>query len=426
MLYSILFIAIVSIFCLSKPKEYVIGLYIILLPFHVFLKRCFEVYGGSAGLFPLWREIALIALFIKVIKDGSLKIPRFGLLFCILVIDCYFYMVGNEVNVESASAILRLYLLCFIAYISFSNIRLSINEIKTIIKSFLIVLILMCITGYLERFLIYTPYHIFMDHYETETIRSDMMAFKMPSYLIMGNIPRMCGFVNGPNQYGVTIAFILSIVLYCILKLTDKKNRKICVSIFLLGTSCLLLSFSRAGWFILVATALMMLHYRNKSIFSIGMKVGVFMVVLMLVVCYIMPDSLEVVISTLSGNESSVQGRQGEISYAIDKIISEPFGHGLGSARNNEETLTESAHLILMYEIGVLGFFFYLVFYIMNFVKNKSRAGAYILIFPLCLCSILCGFVSVNFDEAPFMFFFWALFGLSQNEKMKEVIESDL
>lgn len=424
MLYSILFIVIIGIFCLFKTKEYVIGLNIILLPFHVFIKRCFEVYGGSAGLFPLWREIALTALFIKVIKDGSLKIPRLGLLFCILIIDCYFYTVGDEMDAESALAILRLYLLCFITYISFSNIRLSIDEIKVIIKSFLIVLILMCITGYIERFLIYTPYHIFMEHYETT--RSGMMVFKMPSYLIMGNIPRMCGFVNGPNQFGVTIAFILSIVLYCIWKLPNLKSRKICISIFLLGTSCLLLSFSRAGWFILIATVLMMLHYRNKSIFSIAIKVSVFLIGLLIVGYYIMPDSFEVVTSSLSGNEGSAAGRQGEISYAIDKIMSEPFGHGLGSARSNEETLTESAHLILMYEIGIWGFFFYFVFYIMNLVKNKSRAGAFTLIFPLCLCSILCGFVSVNFDEAPFMFFFWALLGLSQNERMKEMIEYDL
>lgn len=424
MLYSILFIAVIGIFCLLKTKEYVIGLYIILLPFHVFIKRCFEVYGGSAGLFPLWREIALIALFIKVIKDGNMKISRFGLLFCILIIDCYFYAVGNEVNAESASAILRLYFLCFIAYISFSNIRLSINEIKVIIKSLLIVLVLMCITGYIERFLIYTPYHIFMDHYETT--RSGMMIFKMPSYLIMGNIPRMCGFVNGPNQYGVTIAFILSIVLYCIMKLADIRKRSICVSIFILGTSCLLLSFSRAGWFILVATILMMLHYRYKSIFNIAIKVGIFLTGLLIIGYHIMPESVDVVLSSLSGEESSAAGRQGEISYAIEKIISQPFGHGLGSARNNEETLTESAHLILMYEIGVLGSFFYFIFYLINLIKIKSRTGAYILIYPLCLFSMLCGFVSVNFDEAPFMFFFWPLLGVSQNEHMKDMIEFDL
>ena len=418
MIVSIIYLLLIFVLLVSFNLTNKICLFIGLLPFHEFLKKCIETFTGTAGVYPLWRELSIILILISTYKGYRKKTPNMALLSLIVIYVLLMFYIGYDVDSSAATSIIRLYTMCFMLYVACTRIDSITLDYEKIVKTLFIVVLIISITGVIERFAIYSTYHVFMDHYELN--RNGELVFKMPSYTIMGDIPRMCGFVNGPNQFGVTISMLLSLLIFIYLNFKHNLPSIKCLFVITLGVICLLLSFSRAGWFILICSILGYLHLQGKHVLNIVFNIVFLLTIILLIGYMILPESIEVILQSVTGKEASAATRQGMITDAYNTLITDPFGHGLGSGRIDGGTFTESAHLIVVYEIGIQGLIIFLLFYFINILKiSRKKTNKFsCLLVPLLIFSVISGFVSVNFDEAPFMLYFWFLMGVSQNKTL--------
>lgn len=418
---SLLLIVIVIFIATRKRIWHIYTIIFSLLPFHEFLKQSVVNFSGSAGGFPLWREVAAIILFYKIMKapsKGSKTLVLYGIL--VYVFFVILFWVGLEVDKESPVSVLRLYTINWLFLFCALKNKIKYNDYLCFFSIFRFVILLVCLTGIVERFFLYYPIHLYMDHLIINT--NGVMTFKTPSYTIMGDLPRMCGVMSGPNQFGICLGLWIPIMIITYLK-EKKFHTKTTQSIVIISTICLLLSFSRAGWIIFIFSILYYITKCQKQMIKYVMY-GFFCIVAILTIVFlVMPEASDIILASATGKEASVSTRQDFIEEGLTEIIREPAGHGLGSGRIEGKTFSESSFLIIIYEIGILGFIMLFIYYIL-LLRNKHIGRNYpyqSISFAICLCSIVVGFVSVNIDEAPYMFYFWTLMGLLNNKHFKKL-----
>lgn len=413
---SILLVLIILIFCIiQKRPTPIICLLIFLLPLHEFIKQILIVKYSSPGIFPLWREIAIFFLFYKTYKSNHSynRFQKFNyrVTFAIIFLNIIYYSFAEDK--DSAISALRLALMTTILFISLSSYNFTSKDLKKILYAGILSLLITSITGYIERFILYLPIHLFMEHLE---FKNGAYSFITTSFNIM-NMPRMSGIMNGPNQYGVTVSFWLTILI--LLFFNNKiAHKKIAFLISIISGICLILSFSRAGWFILGFSIVYYLFSTKKLTLRNLITISIITIFLIVLGMILMPETYDIISASLSGEEDSAAYRDDMILEALNRIILEPWGHGLGAGRTDSGTFTESSFVILLFEIGfITTWLYYFLFYqiiIVNLKKREKDTLKFILS-STCLASVIISFVSVNFNEAPFMFYFWGSLGLVLN-----------
>ncbi|MCQ2214303.1 MAG: O-antigen ligase family protein [Bacteroidales bacterium] len=418
MLFSLVFILGICAFCMKKSPVTILGLFLVILPYHNFISSFLELFAGGKGLFPIWREICIVALFVKTKAYNRLHRNVLPVLFIIYVIlICTLYWGKYQQNLSST----RLYISYAVLLMSVPGIKFDFSRIYYITKVFLLSSFVVCVGGFIQYFLVRKELHVLMGDYVLRPWGK--IELDAPNWTIMG-YERMAGFVGVPNIFGL-ITSVSSFV--CVALLTEKREYLRRVSnadqnwlkvILVLSIFCMILSFSRTGWVIFVGAFGALLIKRGK-IFDCIKWAGYSIVVSMVFVAiafFVMPESFDIIYDSLSGNESSVSRRRGMLEHSL-AIMSSMSGNGIGGTDiKSGDYFAESAVLNVVYEIGVLGLLFWGIMLFMNYFLCPHRClWIFSVVIPI---SIVAAFPQSNIVQSPYVYYMHICAGLAINKSI--------
>jgi hypothetical protein len=429
---------LIVIICLFIKADYkILNLFLLIIPFHSFIKGCFTYYYGGGFVFSYWKEFLILILAFKTFRSSFLKLNKQLKLTIVIffsLIICYFFISNDLI---SALPTLRDYLFPLILFISISKIKLSDTIIKKIIAVFAISILLTDIFGFIQHFLLNEQLSQIMGY--IDFIDSNgYIQYNTTSSRIMG-FERMAGILGaGPNMFGVFNGFAI-VFLFGVLTnkgMLDSKfiSSKLLIFILILSVICIILSFSRVGWIIALFGSFILLVNDKKinrvkyfSFFTLS-----FILVISILVIYI-PKAGDIIYNSISGKEESASKRSEMITNLIPAILDEPFGHGLGTTDNRLNTklfFAESALTNIAFEIGVLGMF-YLIFMHFLIIKQIIKLLDYNFFSSIAISigviSLIISLVSINAFGPPYVYLWWFILGLGINKSnLKKRSKSNL
>lgn len=414
MIVELMFVLFVFLFCLIQNKTSIACLFIWLFPMHIALKQLFVVMGGGS-YFVLWYDIVIFCFLVKALRSSRTKIPfKYGIIgYLVVAFFCFLLSFFASPRDPESLTTFRTYLHCMALFIGFSSMSFNLKSLRKIYSHILYSTLFNGVIALIIYFNYQMEWHIFLNHVD---LTPNGVVYSSPSFLIMG-IERLFGLLGGPNQFG---AYMSVMILFLLIYKSYSTSSDILFRITLLiSIACLILSFARAGWAVLVVSLCL------KSILSGDVK-KVLMFAMVLIACLLVsvvvlyvfsPDLFNVVVSTFNGEESSVAGRQDNVMNGIWEIVSTPWGHGLGAAISEKGApVAESSMVVMLYELGVGGTLYYISFvsYIVwKLKRNKSVLSEHFVSFAIT--SFIVSLISLTIISYPNIYYLWMLLGLSLN-----------
>lgn len=426
MAIEIIFILAFIIFCLnSKPKNILIFMFL-LLPLHGFIK--FAFFHASGEIFSTWKEIGILAVFLKTInnKNDRLRYIVFSYLVLVIYYGLFFY-IGYTSGYSVLSDV-RQFIFPTLLLLSVARMNPSSKDVENILFAIAIGSMLINITGVIDFF---SPYlrlamRTLMGT-EFQIDSSGNVYYNVNSFKIMG-LDRVAGLMGGgPNMMGVfNAAIIICMLMGLRLKIRYGKIRKVLVLISTgLSAFCLIFSFSRAGW-ALVALTIFVILLNEKKYRKAAIQY-VFLIVMLSVIVYFISDTFRTVIDgTLSGNEASSASRSSMVRNSLTLLLDDPLGQGMGAANHdvkNYYAFAESTLVNLGFCAGIIGIIIYLLHLLTVYqadVRNKRNnvvaiySSAFVVAYTIAAC------VSVNVVQNPFVYYAWFIMGLGISKINKD------
>ncbi|MFD2936747.1 O-antigen ligase family protein [Spirosoma flavum] len=429
---------IASIFLLSISavswfkKPYVtICLILFLLPHQFILKKVFDNQFNSGDLFSIWKETLIIILLIKTYKEKELSIVKIqSLIVAFVILAVLFYVITD--NHITSLANLRNYTFPILAFVIIATYKFDVGS-KYIIRSIIYSSLIAICLGFVQQYLLNIPiatYKGTIDFIDD----SGYIKYTTNSFRIMG-IERMSGGFAGPNDFGVY--FSLIVVFSVVLLSSTQRNLgsrlfNVITILNLIGSlACLILSFSRAGWFILLASLLVIFLIQIKSKIKTTFIVLVTILVTLALALAFIPETVikasEVLTGSISMKEASAADRGNQFWKGVEKTITEPLGHGVGTSDiRYAESLgffVESAWWNIGYELGLMGLILFLYInlqILLRIIHFRWYSRRYKVLFSfdsyaiaLMVATIIAGFISINVVGTTYIYYFWIFIGLA-------------
>lgn len=417
MIVELAFILFFSIFCLaSKPKNILIFMFL-LLPLHGFIKFMFFSSGGE--VFSTWKEIGIVFLWLKSIKIKNYFIKYISFSYIILIgYFSLFFIIGYKQGYSILSDV-RQYIFPTLLLIGVAKTKFLKKDLDAIFISIAIGSILINITGIID--FISPTLRLGMRTImgaEFQIDSSGNIYYDNSSFSIMG-IERVAGLMGGgPNMMGVFNSSILICLLIANrLKCFIGKKKFIFLLSISLCVFCLLFSFSRAGWAIVLITIFIIL-LNDRRYRKVAIQYAFLFLILSVIIYFTVDTFREVIDGTLSGNEASSASRASMTQSSLSQLLSEPFGHGMGAANHDGKiyyAFAESSLINLGFCAGIFGIVLYLIHVLTVYRANKRNrkynfiaiySSAFIVAYSITAC------VSVNVFQNPFIYYAWFLMGL--------------
>ena len=137
------------------------------------------------------------------------------------------------------------------------------------------------------------------------------------------------------------------------------------------------------------------------------------------------PDIITVIEATISGKEASSADRTNNVSKALEYILTEPYGHGVGASNNRFQSemvyFAESSIMNIMIELGVLGLLILLLIHIqiIKIISRNGRNECFFYVFmAIAISSIITCLFSINLYGIPYVYFWWIFLGLGINNTL--------
>ena len=415
------------IFYLFRADKYnLIKAFILLLPFHLFIKNTLFYYYGGGAIFAFWKEIAVILLIIKVLKTEKLTLNKnlFILIVFFIFTTLSYYLLAK--NYGDALAKLRDHVFTILLFLAVYKCPINQEKIKGFLLTFTVTAFLSCIGGLLQQFFFNTFISTLKGSIDFID-ESGYVQYRTVSARIMG-FERMSGLFSGPNDFGLYCSFSLCICVYMLFsktKIEIPSRAKVLTSITsLMLLACLILSFSRAGWVISFITIFYLIVNKNiKFSPKIILVATVGTVVIASSVLIMIPKTFDIISASLTGKEASAAARSGILARGLEKISTEPFGHGLATSDNrssSNEFFVESAFLNITYEIGIIGLLCLIslhlqIIYLLKTANNNKHSPFSSIAIGLSLASLVVSFISINPYGMPYIYLWWLILGLGLN-----------
>lgn len=426
MVLEFLLIIVFLFFCYRSSEMKILYLIFFLLPIHGSIK--FLVFKDGGEIFAGWKELGILILFFRTLPLKNYAYPKLLNTFLLFSVVIIFYTVIGFSNGYPFAGTFKKVFFPFFLTIAVSKIRFTREQTKMF---FLIILsgsLLINITGILDFIspALRLSFRVLLGA-TFEEADDGTKYFDISSFQIMG-MDRVSGLITGgPNQMGVFNSAIMILGLFCwvnkaIFKFSRLQTRWV---LLCLGASafCLLTSFSRAGWAILVITFTYILIV-DKQFRNFGLKYVFIVLSIIIVVIFSVPKIYYIIESTLSGKEASSAARGNMTMEALGYLFENPQGKGLGATDfahthfNTGLYFAESSLINLGIELGVFGMLLLLIFkFRMGLLikKNIKNNGFASVGFGFMLGYIITSAVSVNTYENPFVYYAWMIFGLALN-----------
>lgn len=431
MAVQILIVLLLAFFALQNRVENSILLVVFLLPLHYLLKCISGLFLGSSNIFSLWKEVIFLILFLRVLTENfyikkkvvhSLPIV---LLVVFFILEITLFLLAP--NKEDALMSIKAYLFPFLVAFVCSNMSISNFFFKKLFKTTIISVLLVCIIGYLQRYLLSVPFAFLMNMADGFDENGDL-SFINSASLILG-LQRMYGSFSGPNELGLFLALLTGFLTYFYVRIKGHRGLKLFIAFAsVVAAITLIQTFSRVSW------AFATLFFVIANFKRIANKNTVIVAVVMLFVgtiLFLTTDFGNVLMESITFQESSAQGRPDEFFSGLKMISTNPLGLGLGTvqyASSNQKWGTEIFWWLVFVEngllVGLLLFLFYLYFgfkalSVHNLFSTFSASAL--------LITVLLGFASVIIFEPIFLTFLWMFVGLGFNKSLiKEIYSNGL
>ncbi|MFT7155706.1 MAG: hypothetical protein ACI8Q1_000708 [Parvicella sp.] len=180
-----------------------------------------------------------------------------------------------------------------------------------------------------------------------------------------GGQPRYGSFFSNPLELSASMLIVVSAALFYLLSAKFKQNRAYYLFVLACGSICLLFAYSRATFvavFIMLVFIAFLLRYYKLLLIVFGS--GLLLVVYVLFLAS--EETLYFVLDTLTFQNSSSVTHLIEWAQAVDSIVQNPFGIGLGTSGNTsgvEDDLRvggENQYLIYGVQLGFFGMLLYI------------------------------------------------------------------
>ncbi len=421
-MFELVCVLAIVLFCAIQHEEQkVLAVFLILLPFHTFLKSCFAWFFEGGEIFSAWKEVVILILAYKVLSKPHSTINGFilalQLIFAVLIIF-YFFMADDYAGAMPA---LRDHLFPVVLFFTMAAMKPDPLFIRKMIMILVVSVVISDLAGFAQYFFFRIPVARIMDT-AAYIEPSGYIHYRISSYRIMG-FERMAGITGSPNIFGLFNAFaiiLLSGVLLFKRAFPLEKNHLLLIRIALiLSLVSILFSFSRAGWAIAIFGTGVLLFYRD---FNIRLKYFLgsvlFVLVLVMVVSVLYPAAFDIISNSLSGKEASAAARTDSVMKGIRMLLDEPWGHGLGSTDNRREDVdffVESAWMNIGYEIGLFGVFYLIAIQLailhdlLQYARSRPLSGIAV---AVAFSTLVACLVSVNPYGMPYIYLWWFLLGL--------------
>lgn len=428
-IFEVVFVLAAILYVLAGSKDRYLYVLVFFLPFNAFIKSYLDFVGMDSRLFGFWKEILILMFFVGSINN-ILKYCRLKTISFILAIYIVLYFaLGCTQDVSSAFVKLRDSLFPILLLITVSSRQYSPKAISNLLLIFSVSILITCIAGILESFGGYRPQIAIIKDAIVGIDPATGTIYYPAAWMIMGH-NRMVGLLDSPNQLGVLLAIYL-IVTYFFNGFVNQKNRKkfiFVVDIF--AAICLVLTFSRTAFALLVLTYILYMlgNLGNEKKFKRALLL-IMGIALVFGILFIFSQSLqEVVLGTATGQEASSADRQNNIMTGLEFAFKQPWGYGLGTTRSIDGVanvyFVESGMVNLMIEQGIIGvvllfLYLYQTFIICkkNNIKAKYNGFRYVLV-----VTFFCAWFSVNPMEFIYTYYLMIFTGLVLTHKLPNIL----
>ena len=418
---------------LAQILSWIVGLVLVLIPFHAFFTVWLGSNFGYYTALRLWKEflLVLIALgaLVLLLRDKKMA-KQLGSYWLVRIIGIYIVVtlvwgiVSYELDKVSLKALgygyivnLR-YLIFFVATLVIATKSHWLKKVW--LKLVLIPAAVVSVVGIIQRLLL--PYDVLKHFgYGQSTI--------FPYETINHNIryPRVMSTLRGANPLGAYLLLITNVIAA---KFIEQKSKRWMWGLF--GFACtvtLILSYSRGAWlgFVVSISALLWASLKSgraKRALEICALLVLILGSLLLVSLHNNPTFQNVFFHTQTNSISNVSSNAGHASAlrsGLHDAIHEPLGRGPGTAgsasvyNHHQARISENYYIQIMQEVGWIGL---ALFVAINYFVAKELWKRRSNILALALFSSLLGLIVVNmfthaWSDDTLAYLWWGLAGVA-------------
>lgn len=403
-----------------KWQKWLLAILLLLLPYHTMLTY---VIGDTIPVIRFWKEgiigILFILFLIKIFQDyrqtKSLYKPNVfeRILIVYIIIEFIYICISN--NMYQAVYIGRIYFMPLLLVPVVRCMEFTENYFQKLLKLVMANTALLSLWGLIQCQFLGDGFLMKLGY--PTTTKWGPLRLNDEFYIArLGNFQRLVSTFAAPNTCGLYLAIVLLVTLFMYKKLNINK---VFVSVTVgLMAAALIVTFSRTAWIATCAGLMIysfnMIKWTKKKLLCVIKATG------MILLAFIILDGIflsfdismaiiHLVVSTINGNDSSVNGHIDSLVASVENIFNYPLGMGMGEngpralVFMKKPNLTESAYFLMTYEVGIIGSIVYFGSYVKVLYDNirefRRRRNSRRLFISSVILIIMTGFISLPFVQ---------------------------
>lgn len=376
-LSGILILIILTFMCFWRPF---LGLsfLLLLLPFHTMsmkiLENLFVLEPRGIFFISVWKEVIIILLLFvvitKVLLKGNFSTSLTGKMmiwFCCLGIVYIFIARNFLAGVYGFRNLYEGFIIFFVT----SKLSYSKGQLRKLLNLMIFGAVILTAWG-LWQALFLGPDFLYRIGYTfgEKTLPS--------TFFIAGSSrQRVTSFFSGPNTMGVYLVmmiFTATVLFSSTKKAIHKMWYIVALGLMIIG---LLYTFSRSAWLGLIFGGAVMGTQIGKRRRNLVVGITIFVILLFL----LMSEPLGVfsyISRTITLQDPSAKGHWASLDQSVRFGFQYPFGIGLGMAGPKSSRFfdailnAESSYFLVLFQMGYLGFFLFLLIFLSFWKESKS------------------------------------------------------
>lgn len=423
-----------------KWQKWLLSVLLLLLPYHTMFTY---VIGDTVPGIRFWKEgiigILFILFLIKIFQDyrqtKCLYKPNVFELILIVYIIIEFIYIGISNNVYQAAYIGRIYFMPLLLVPVVRCMEFSESYFRRLLKLIMANTAVLSLWGLIQCQFLGDGFLMKLGY--PTTTKWGPLRLNDEFYIArLGNFQRLVSTFAAPNTCGLYLAIVLLVTLFMYKKLNiNRVFVSVCVAF---TAAALLVTFSRTAW-IAVCAGLMiysfnMITWTRKKLLLVlkiaGMILLVFIILDGIFLSFeISMAIIHLVVSTINGKDSSVNGHIDSLVASVENIFMHPLGMGMGEngpralVFMKKPNLTESAYFLMTYEVGIIGSIVYFGSYVKVLYDNirefRSRRNSRRLFISAVILIVMTGFISLPFvQDFEILVYAFAVMALQYNSSV--------
>lgn len=427
-----------------KWQKWLLALLIILLPYHTMGTY---ILKDNLPFIKFWKECIIGILFILFLvniiqdykKDKHIYRPNiFEIIVLAFILVEIFYICISH-NIYQAAYIGRIYFMPLLLIPVVRCMEMTKGYLNKLLKLVMANTVLLSLWGLIQcqflgdRFLMKLGY--------ATTKKWGPLRLNDEFYLAkLGDFQRLVSTFAAPNTCGLYLAIVLIVILFLYKKLKINKGFAY-VTIGITAVS-LIVTFSRTSWIAvcigLLVYSFSMIKWTKYKLLKVMKIASIILLVVVLLDGIFLSFNItmaivHLLVSTINGNDSSMNGHINSYIISIKNIFMHPLGMGMGEngpralVFMKKPNLTESAYFLMAYEVGIIGSILYFGSYIKVLFDNlrefKQKRNKGRLFISAVILVVLTGFLALPFvQDFEILVFVFIIMALQYNQSLINIM----